>query len=204
MPSYYRARHESFVPRHVFLSNLRQKRMRRRQLLELIERITPKIAPRSRRLYTDEGYSEARVTITAPKLPKFKFYQLFYKLKRQGLIALEKDTGNDPFFRLTAKGLVWLKEFNAKPHFGTPTYASPEKSNRITIVSYDIPEKQRFYRDWLRSTLRNLDMNQLQKSLWVGKIKIPSEFIADITRFKLDRYVEIFEITKSGTLRHRL
>jgi hypothetical protein len=42
----------------------------------------------------------------------------------------------------------------------------------------------------------------VQKSLWLGKVKIPEEFLVDIRKLSLLDYVEIFEITKTGSLKN--
>ena len=41
----------------------------------------------------------------------------------------------------------------------------------------------------------------LQKSVWIGKVKIPKEFIDDLKELNMINYVEIFEISRGGSLR---
>jgi len=62
----------------------------------------------------------------------------------------------------------------------------------------------RIFRDWLRYVLlHQLGMKQVHQSVYIGKIKLPEELVKDIVRYELDEHIEIFEMTKSGTLRQR-
>ena len=70
------------------------------------------------------------------------------------------------------------------------------------IVSFDVPEKEKRKRGWLRSTLKNLGFRMLQKSVWIGKVKIPEAYLEDLKRLRLLSYIEIFAISKRGTIRH--
>ena len=55
-------------------------------------------------------------------------------------------------------------------------------------------------RNILRDILRMLGFNLIHKSVWIGKVKLPERFIADLQRLGILEYVEILEVTKSGTL----
>ena len=41
----------------------------------------------------------------------------------------------------------------------------------------------------------------LQKSVWIGKTILPEELLDDLERLNLLSYVEIFAITKTGTIK---
>src|SRR3990167_838001 len=73
-------------------------------------------------------------------------------------------------------------------------------NNRLIIVIFDIPERERRKRAWLRLALKNIGLKLIQRSVWMGKVKIPKEFLDDIRELHLVNFVEIFEITKSGSL----
>lgn len=131
-----------------------------------------------------------------------RFQKFFYKLKRDNLITTES-SGMMPRFSITRRGrsrlaglLKWQK--NRLPD---ATY-EVKRTNIFTIVAFDVPEKERKKRAWLREALRNLGFNRVQQSVWIGKVKIPKPFVEDIERLKLLEAVEIFEITKTGSLRH--
>ena len=42
----------------------------------------------------------------------------------------------------------------------------------------------------------------IQKSVWIGKVKIPKEFLDDLFKLRLIDYIEIFEISKAGSLKN--
>ncbi|AKM77955.1 MAG: hypothetical protein UY31_C0041G0009 [Candidatus Wolfebacteria bacterium GW2011_GWE1_48_7] len=130
------------------------------------------------------------------------YHSLIYKLKRDGLI-LEEGKGNKKRYFLTDKGGQKLEILKTKEGFPDPWY-SKGKGNRVIIVMFDIPEVQTKKRVWLRLVLNNLDFKMAQKSVWIGKTKIPKELIADLVRMQLENYVEIFEVGSTGNLKHLL
>jgi DNA-binding transcriptional regulator PaaX len=131
-----------------------------------------------------------------------RYFNLLYKLKRDGLIKEQKRSAKI-LFTLTLKGKHRLKTLRSEQLNALPSRKyEPEVNNVFTIVAFDVPESQRRKRVWLRSVLRNLGFRMLQKSLWLGKVKIPKKFIDDLYRLGLVDYIEIFEIKKAGSLSH--
>lgn len=127
-----------------------------------------------------------------------KIRNLIYRLRQDGLVA-EKSARGKTRLILTDAGkekrsslLVWLQR--------RPRYVS-EKSNELVVVSFDVPERERQKRTWLRIALTDLGMTCAQQSLWVGKVKIPKSFLADLIAKELDFHVEIFSVSGTGTLR---
>lgn len=133
---------------------------------------------------------------------KRKYNKLICKLKRSGLIQEETKSGTK-MFKLSRGGKEKIKKLKEKaiqrerlPEFSY----SKEKSARFIIVAFDIPETEKNKRIWLRSVLIAFGFKMLQKSLWIGKIKLPKKFVDDLIKLKLIGYVEIFEISKGGSL----
>ncbi len=132
------------------------------------------------------------------QLEKQKFYDLVYRLKKQGLIQ-EKESK----FKLTKLGFEKLKFLKERKKESLPTNDFPaEKGNNFCIVIFDVPEAERRKRDWLRDSLGHLGLKMIQKSVWIGKVKIPKPFLNSLFKLKMLDYVEIFEITKAGSLKH--
>lgn len=77
-----------------------------------------------------------------------------------------------------------------------------EGDNGFNIIIFDIPEKERFKRDWIRQNLTPLGFNMLQKSVWIGRSKLPREFLKDLSNLNLVKYVHIFKIAKTGTIKN--
>lgn len=130
-----------------------------------------------------------------------RFNDLIYKLRRDGFI-IEQRKEKIKILNLTSKGRELLEKLKLKKTNDLPKVGYKlEKDDSVKIIIFDIPEQERKKRDWLRWTLTNLKFNMLQKSVWVGKSKIPEKFITDLDAFKMLSYVEIFAITKTGSLR---
>ena len=133
---------------------------------------------------------------------KQKYYMLLYQLKRDGLIQ-EEQRRNKKLLFLTSKGKGRLSILKERFRTYLPLRVYPKENEKgLTIVAFDVPEKERKKRDWLRFSLRRLNFSMIQKSVWLGKAKVPKDFLRDLQRYRLIDCVEIFEITRSGSLRH--
>ncbi len=130
-----------------------------------------------------------------------QFYSLLNQLKNQGFVEKKKSADKkSSIWTITEKGLKkskFIKEkiFNKK-HFDY----KKESDDKIKVIIFDIPEKERYKRDWLRMVLRGLGFSLLQRSVWIGKNKIPEEFLRDLKQQRMLSYIQIFEINKKGTL----
>lgn len=122
------------------------------------------------------------------------FYNMVSKLKREGFI---KKTENRKLL-ITILGREKYKKILSR--LPRRSYQS-QTDTSIKVVIFDIPEKEQYKRVWLRDQLRELGFKMIQKSVWMGKKKIPKEFLEDIRDLKLLSYVEIFAITKTGSVR---
>lgn len=203
MPSYYRDRRPRNANRYEVLRELRKKEARSEAMEDFFMKAIAPLLP-TKRISLRDGYSETRSALPNPKKRRVRFIQLMYELRRDGLVE-EKSTAQGKVLSITSHGLSWLSDFARRKKAILPKYSDDaEKQDRVTIVSYDVPEKLRMYRGWLRESLAGFGFKAMQRSVFIGKIKLPADFVADITRFKLEKYVEIFEITKTGTLHHKL
>ena len=119
------------------------------------------------------------------KAAKQKYYNLIYKLKKDGLIE-EKITKNKKTFLITRKGKEKLSLLKEQDKKRLPIISYPkEEGNKFIIVSFDIPEKEKRKREWLREALKNLGLKIIQKSVFIGKTKIPKKFLDDLAQLKL-------------------
>ena len=125
---------------------------------------------------------------------KAKFSDLIYRLKKDGLV--EPKQGK---IILTDEGKTYLKNKKEK----SKTKYSVVSGKTTNLVIFDIPEVERKKRYWLREVLKNLKYKQLQKSVWIGKNKLPEEFLRDLSKLNLHDCVEIFSVNNKGTLRRK-
>lgn len=129
-----------------------------------------------------EGYEFSKPT----------FSTMLNYLKKQGLVE-KKGRGRLQKWLITKKGKNKIKLYGR--------FMRPTKSDGIPrLVMYDIPEKERKKRDWLRYELISCDYNQLQRSVWLGYSPLPEEFIQSLKDLNLKDKVQIVSIHKKGTL----
>lgn len=146
------------------------------------------------RLYDDGGYSQKS------KLPqtnaKFQaFYSLLTRLKNEGLIEKSKNK-QGTLWRATVAGLEKLTLLKEKEML-----YNTESDDKSKIIAFDVPEREKMKRHWLREALRIMNFRMLQKSLWIGKNKIPEAFLEDLRRKNILSYVHIFEVSRAGTIK---
>ncbi len=124
---------------------------------------------------------------------KQNFYLILSKLKREGFIKKNKDK-----WLITSAGKEKLmKIFKRLPK----RKYEKEANSTVKIIAFDIPERERWKRAWLRKNLEDLGFKLLQKSVWMGKAKLPEEFLKDLRKYEIFPYVDIFAITKSGSIK---
>jgi len=123
-------------------------------------------------------------------------YETLRRLKQQGMITKRGDK-----WTITNKGKGYIKKIREKNIFWGQTRYPKEKSDEQIIFIFDIPEKLRSSRKLVRSGLLALDFSMLQKSVWIGQVKIPKEFLRDLTDWNVISYIHIFSVKKEGTLK---
>lgn len=130
-----------------------------------------------------------------------QFYSLLNQLKNQGFIEKKENNKRKSVWKITKRGLEKLKLIKEKKNSKKFVINyKKERDNKLKVVAFDVPEKERYKRAWLRAVLISLGFMLLQESVWIGKNKIPEEFIQDIRRQRMLSYVHIFEISKKGTV----
>lgn len=121
------------------------------------------------------------------------------RLQREGLI----ERNPSGLIKLLTKGRRYLRNLRSKKLLPSHQKLQDKKTKKgvfNTIVLYDIPEKQRRSRDWLRIELVALNFFQLQKSVWVGSGRLPEEFPQQLEKLGILKHVHVFTIQKRGTL----
>jgi len=125
---------------------------------------------------------------------KQKLFCTLSRLKRDGFIE-----NKDDLYKITKNGL--LKLFKEKPRqLKIKILEQSEHSDKIIVFSYDIPERDRRERLWVIEILKLLDFEMVHQSTWIGKNKLPQEFLKELIHKGILDYVRIFEINKKGNL----
>ncbi len=118
------------------------------------------------------------------------------KLKIQGLIA--ENSSNKTI--LSSNGKKKL-DFLRKRRILNKNSYTKESGDRMIIVSYDIPIPFNKERAILRDILRRLGFHMVHKSLWIGKVNLPKEFVMAVGELGIHEFIEILEVTKNGSLK---
>jgi DNA-binding PadR family transcriptional regulator len=136
------------------------------------------------------------------KIERQKFYSLLHHLQKEGFVEKHKNKEKrNSFWKITLKGKKKLKEIKEKQNNILPkTKYEAQKDNEFKIIIFDIPEKDRRKRNWLRQNLLALEFSPLQKSVWGGNTKLPEDFLKELKELSILPYLEIFAVSKSGTI----
>lgn len=127
-----------------------------------------------------------------------RYYYMLFHLREQGLVAA---TARGRGLSLTRKGRQKLAELKKRLGFALPTpHYQRTTGVSVVIVTFDIPESERRKRAWLRTALKHLGLKMIQKSVWVGRVTLHKQFLDDLLKMQLVEFVEIFEVTRSGSL----
>jgi len=132
-----------------------------------------------------------------------QFHHTLQYLKQQGLIS-KKIKVHGSGWVLTQRGMERAQRYKTvrrDPFSKANAAFMKPHGNGVTIVAYDIPERERKKRDWIRWCLIEMGCEMIQKSVWVAKGAIDEDFIHALRDRDLLEYVHIFSVTKQGTIR---
>lgn len=119
------------------------------------------------------------------------FVAILAQLKAQGLVQPAPKRGRR-YWRLTPAGRAALAE--------QQRYLAARPDGQKRLVCFDIPERDRAKRQWLRGELVACGYRQLQKSVWIGEAPLPQELIEALDALDLRGRVHILHLKSGGTL----
>jgi len=152
--------------------------------------------------YLLRKWRQKRDRLEENKKEKQRFNDFVYRLRKDGLIGESPKASKKSRFSLSAKGKEILEKLRERKTNSLPgARYDAEGEDLLKIIIFDIPEDKKRHREWLREVLKNLGFSMLQKSVWTGKTKLPQEFISQMHKLNLLSYVEIFTISKTGSLK---
>jgi len=106
-----------------------------------------------------------------------------WRLRKKGLIKKKEKN-----FQLTSLGLEIVETFkDEKP-------VEKKWDGKWRLVMFDIPEKKRNHRNWLRFELCSLDYKLLQKSVFMGQQPIDEEVYREIIERGLDDFIRLITV----------
>ena len=161
----------------------------------LIDALLPR-HPRSRLARALLGLDRRRYS--SAKSTRHTISTLLCRLRKEGLVA-SAGTKRKTVWTITGKGKKLLRDVPSRKLVITD-YELPPEDHVIRLVSFDIPERQRSKRDWLRKTLLSCDYNLLHKSVFIARRPLPDQVLEEIEELDLTQYVHIVGLDKKGTL----
>ncbi|OGV68072.1 MAG: hypothetical protein A2283_18700 [Lentisphaerae bacterium RIFOXYA12_FULL_48_11] len=118
------------------------------------------------------------------------YHSAIYRLKKAGLVISCGKQRQHPILSLTEKGKAQI------PAIYTPEKFWRKKWSGIWyVLIYDVPEKDRQYRDNLRGFLERMRMGCLQKSVWVTPFDIRPEYDDLANAAAIQQYSYLLEST---------
>ena len=122
------------------------------------------------------------------------------------LIRYKKESIKVELSRLYSREYVnhsasgWFLTQKGKEHFRRTHllnyFTSPFSKNEPhgMIISFDIPEKRRKVRNWLRNQIKIFGYKMLQQSLWIGPGPLPQNFLKRLEDLKIRKHIKTFKI----------
>ena len=132
-----------------------------------------------------------------------QFHKTLQHLKNQGLVARRGIKGGT-LWVITKRGKERFerhRQLRADPYSSAHIDFAKPRGLGITVITFDIPEKERRKRDWLRRCLVEMGFKMLQKSVWMAQGAAEEDFIRALRERKLLACVHIFSVTRHGTIR---
>jgi hypothetical protein len=108
---------------------------------------------------------------------------ILWRLQNKGLV---RKKGKN--YELTVLGLKIAKIFRDKK------FVEKVWDGKWRIVMFDIPEKKRQQRNWLRFELYTLDYKPLQKSVFMGQQPIDEDIYQEIMERGLHNYIRLITV----------
>lgn len=159
--------------------------------------------------HTEESYAESLVDLLMATLESARSVRRFRSiLFERKLERYKKESIKVTLSRLHKKGylenstLGWSitkkgKEYNKNiRQLSYMTSPFKEKAPDGTIISFDIPEKNRIIRNWLRNQIKIFGYKMLQQSLWIGPGPLPSSFFKRLDNLNIRKNIKTFKIAK--------
>jgi DNA-binding transcriptional regulator PaaX len=116
-------------------------------------------------------------------------------MRQKGLLKNQEQK-----WSITPEGKELLEKRNAdiRRFFPTQSASQRDKEKRLIII-FDIPEKKKRYREWLRSELVEFNFDLIQKSVWFGP-GLPKEFVEYLDELKLLKHIKFFRATEKDLI----
>jgi len=118
-------------------------------------------------------------------LTKNNSFVILNRLQNKGLVEKK-----DNKYILTFLGLKYFKRIKQK----NSDREIKKWDGRWRVVMFDIPEKLRKERNWLRHQLYGLEYQLIQKSVFLGKWPLTEDFFNEIIERRLNNFIRLITV----------
>lgn len=134
-----------------------------------------------------------RVSLSGGRVYYRPYYQQVHKLARSGYVKIKKDKGakNQSFFHLTPKGRLSILKYL---HLEKLKIRKWDKHWRVII--FDIPEKLKKWREYVRNEFKNLGFHPLQESVYITPYPVTGELDELLKEWGLRKYFRYLTVTE--------
>lgn len=128
--------------------------------------------------------------VGAVRIRNRRYYQRTYNLYKSGYIKIQKKQ-NRSFFSLTPKGkLEFLKYLHLEKIF------KQKWDGRWRVIIFDIPEKLKKLREYMRAELKYLKFQPLQESVYITPYPVTGELNTLLKKQNLKKYFRYLTVTE--------
>lgn len=131
-------------------------------------------------------------TVYGKKLNKRSLSAILSRLKKNGFL---KNKNGEWSSTPQAKLFIEKPESGIKRFFKQDNIHKNIKKPKKLIVIFDVPEKKKAWREWLRTELIDFGFTFIQRSVWLGP-DLPKEFIEYLNQAGLLKHVRFFQATE--------
>ena len=114
------------------------------------------------------------------------FYNALKRLERKHLVGIKRRGGREEW-HLTAEGEKFARRLKARLAW----VGRQRWDGKWRLVMFDVPERIRERRNFLRKELFTLGFHQFQKSVWITPYPLPDDFMEIIAELGLGKYFRI-------------
>ncbi len=135
------------------------------------------------------GFGLARAVFGKESYPQVKKEAIRTDLSRLQKEGLIKKDPKQKVYSLTDKGKELVNYIENRFLILQELW-----DKKFRIVIFDVPEKKRYWRDFLKKELELMQFQQLQKSVYIGKFPLPVSLIKEIEADGMGKFIYIFTV----------
>jgi len=162
-------------------------------LVKDILRTTARHYPLGYRALYEHLYNE---TVYGKRINRNSLEATLSRMRKNGLL-----TNKNREWSITSEGKTFLEKKSAgvRKFFKRENVIDNRERSKNLIIIFDIPEKKKKYREWLRVELVGFGFTLIQKSVWLGP-SLPKEFVEYLSESGLLKHIRFFRAAEKDLI----